>query len=167
MWHNHISVLKNTKHIVNFPWSRHIWRVSGTWNTVPAFPLLQWKQAVSLCFQTKAEQELWHSNGLLLQPHGLMWMCQKKKKKGEREDLERFQNYAHYFPSPFELWPETPNTKSYNFYFLCFGSDCTKLGYCPQNTWSLKWCLWIHVFFSFVYIFYKYKDRKCSLNSVN
>lgn len=129
MWHNHISVLR-TQSALSTLLDQGTSGGERNLKQSPAFPLLKWKQAVSLCSQAGAEQELWHSNGLLQQPHSLMWRCQKKK-KGKGEDLERFQNNAHCFPSAFELWPERLNMQSYNLSSFYFESDGKELRPCP------------------------------------
>lgn len=84
MWHNHISVLKNTKRIVNFPWSRHIWRGRGLETESCLSPTEMKTSCFTLLPGRSAEQELWHNNELLQELCALMWRWRKKKKRRER-----------------------------------------------------------------------------------
>lgn len=106
MWHNHISVLKNTKRTVNFPWSRHIWRGRGLETESCLSPTEMKTSCFTLLPGRSVEQELWHSNGLLQELCGLMWRCRKKKKKKKKKGRRAFEITPTAFPVRLNFDPE-------------------------------------------------------------
>lgn len=124
MWHNHISVLKNTKRIVNFPWSRHIWRGRGLETESCLSPTEMKTSCFTMLPGRSGEQELWHSKELLQELRALMWRCQKGKKNVGEKTLKALETTPTAFPVHLNF---DPKDRAFTYPIFSFECDCRTL----------------------------------------